>query len=152
MNAHQRRQRRRLRDVYFDAGWASGVDAGADDALERLRHALDLHGMAGDKPDETIKRHVRALADRWSIASARVSLLEGKLRECEGRMTAAEHDARKCTDRLQKQTPLVAELQIALQQVATAVTGVACSHGLLTRVADVNTLRARLLTALKATA
>lgn len=131
MNSRQRRRQRRMlapfrsqiAEVESDKNYAMRlVDKFSREKAELLRRTWQL--------DEDARYARRAAAESKELA---------------------DHEIRKLTAALNRQTPLVAELQIALRQIAQAAS-IVCSDPGPRAVADVqsvNDLRQKVLAALK---
>ena len=144
MNSRQRRRQRRFERAHFDAGVARGHD--------EVRRALSICAPHGEwTAIEAIKREVETLARRWNAAEGRLTLAKEDAREATEKLAASGHEIRKLTNALKRQTPLVAELQIALRQIAQAASIVGTDPGpaAVADVPSVNELRQKVLAALK---
>lgn len=144
MNSRQRRRQRRFGRAHFDAGVASGHD--------EVRRALSMRAPYGEwTAIEIIKHEVAGLARQWNAAEGRLALAKEDARKAKAKLAAADHEIRKLTEALKRQTPLVAELQIALRQIAQAASIVGTDPGpaAVADVPSVNELRQKVLAALK---
>ena len=131
MNARQRRRQRRMlapfrsqiAEVESDKNYAMRlVDKFSREKAELLRRTWQL--------DEDARYARRAAAESKELA---------------------DHEIRKLTAALKRQTPLVAELQIALRQIAQVASSVGADPGpaAVADVPSVNDLRQKVLAALK---
>jgi len=121
MNSRQRRRQRRF-ELRSGAAWEKALD--------------HVSGMAADYARE-VGRLTRSL-DRAEMRTADLK-------------KSTDHEIRKLTASLARQTPLVAELQIALRHIAQAVSIVGADPGpmAVADVASANELRQKVLAALK---
>lgn len=162
MNSRQRRKQRRFRTLHFEEGRCDGYDAGLNDgergAFDSIRTALGGYWRKGGSPRESVIRGIAELHQRTDDTEASAARARGRLIDCESKLRAAQAEAQRLTDdarkfevALKRQTPLVAELQIALRQIAaaTSILGATPDHGAVDDVPRINELRQRVLATLK---
>ena len=128
MNSRQRRRQRRIVAPWEEAmGRVSGMATDYAREVDRLTHSLD--------------RAEARIADLKKSSALDLA----KLRE------STDHEIRKLTAGLARQSPLVAELQIALRHIAQAASIVGADPGpaAVADVASVNELRQKVLAAMK---
>lgn len=146
MNSRQRRRQRRFIEEYVVAGVLAGHDG--------VRRVLGMPEPRGELTAiDIIKREFDALAQRCKDTEDRLVLAKEDTREAQAKLTAAQHEIRKITAGLARQSPLVAELQIAIRHIAQAASIVGADPGssAVADVASVNELRQKVLAALKGT-
>ena len=145
MNSRQRRKRRRFALAFRAEGRTAAVEA--------LRRRLNIHRTFADSPDvstaDVIVRAVESLKRARNAAEGRATARQQISDELERDLTRAKLEITKLTNSLKRQSPLVAELQIALRHAvaATSIFGKDPGHMAVATVESVNAMRKRILAA-----